>query len=96
MSQKVILESTVKADRVDQLIAFLQANLPNVRGFKGCLKVAVYLNKDDQKMVFDEEWLSVEHHKWYIDFIAANGVMAELVAFLESPPEITYLNLLEV
>jgi quinol monooxygenase YgiN len=96
MSKKVIIESTIKEGVLDSLQVFLKTNLPSVRGFKGCLNVTVFLGKESRKMIFDEEWLSVEDHQGYIDAIAGNGVMGELVSFLESPPEIKYLDRMEM
>ncbi|MES9853884.1 MAG: hypothetical protein ABW170_18860 [Candidatus Thiodiazotropha sp. L084R] len=47
-------------------------------------------------MIFDEEWASVEQHQKYLRFIAGNGVMEELVSFLESSPMIKYFDHLEI
>jgi quinol monooxygenase YgiN len=96
MSKKVIIESTIKVGVLDRLQHFLETNLPNVRGFTGCLKVTVFFDKETRKMIFDEEWLSVECHQDYISAIAGNGVMDELVSFLESPPEIKYLDRMDM
>ncbi|MET0064575.1 MAG: hypothetical protein ABW176_19980 [Candidatus Thiodiazotropha endolucinida] len=92
MCKKVIIESTLREGILDNLLLFLETNLPNVRGFAGCLNVTVFLDKESRKMVFDEEWLSVEAHQEYINAIVSNGVMGELVSFLEAPPEIKYLD----
>jgi quinol monooxygenase YgiN len=96
VSVKVIVESKLKEDTMSGLLPFLKRNLPNVRSFKGCLSVSVFLDKDDGKMIFDEEWLSVEDHRQYIASIADSGVMGELVGFLESQPEINYFDRLEM
>jgi quinol monooxygenase YgiN len=96
MGVKVIIESDIKKDGLSDLLPFLEANLPNVRGFSGCLNVTVLLNRDTGKMVLDEEWLTVDHHQEYIKFITDNGVMDELRSFLESPPEIKYLDRLSI
>jgi quinol monooxygenase YgiN len=96
MGKKVVIESTIKAGVLDSLLTFLEVNLPSVRGFKGCLKVSVYLDKESGDMIFDEEWLSVEDHQKYISAIANNGVMDELVSYLESPPVIKYLDAMEI
>ncbi len=96
MRKKVLIESNLKEGVLEQLLPFLSTNLPNTRGFIGCLNVTVFLNKGSGKMVFDEEWLSVDHHQKYIEFIANNGVMNELVSFLKSPPEIKYLDRMDM
>ncbi len=96
MSKKVVVESMVKEGVEDKLLPFLAANLPHTRGFEGCLNVTVFIDRASRKMIFDEEWLSVDDHQKYIDTIAGNGVMGELVAFLESPPEIKYFDRIEI
>lgn len=96
MRKKVIIESTVAEGVLDKLLPFLSANLPNVRGFKGCFKVTVYFDETSRKMLFDEEWLSVDDHRIYLDAIAANGVLGKLASFLESPPEIKYFDCLDI
>jgi quinol monooxygenase YgiN len=70
----------------------LEEKLPAVRGFEGCLSVSVLLDKESGKMVFDEEWRSTEDHQKYLASIAENGVMNELISFLEGPPEVKYFE----
>ncbi len=96
MSKKVVIESIVKEGVQDKLLPFLAANLPNTRGFEGCLNVTVFLDQASRKMIFDEEWLSANDHQKYIDTIAGTGVMAELITFLEAPPEIKYFDRIEI
>lgn len=96
MSLKVIIESTVKEGAFEQLLPFLEANLPNVRGFNGCLNVTVFFNTESRKMIFDEQWVSAEDHKKYLDTIANNGVMGELVSLIETPPEVKYFHRVDI
>lgn len=92
MSVRVTLNCQLKDQQFEALLPFLEANLPNVRGFKGCQRVSVLYNEDSNEMLLDEAWLSEEHHKNYIGFIASNGVLEELAAFLEEPPTIRYFS----
>ncbi len=96
MGKKVIVESTMKQGVLDRVLQFLEANLPNTRSFSGCMNVTVFIDQKSGKMIFDEEWISVDDHKEYINAIAGNGVMDELVSFLESPPEIKYLDRIDI
>ena len=96
MSKKVIIESNVSPDSIDALMSFLDANLANVRGFSGCLHVTVYFDQKNHKMIFDEEWQSIEHHQNYIRSITDSGVLEERGAFLESPPDINYFDRIEL
>ncbi|EZH74084.1 antibiotic biosynthesis monooxygenase [Aquimarina atlantica] len=93
---EVILKSEVKNSMVNNLMNFLDENLPNVRGFKGCLSVKILFNKETNEMVFYEEWISKNHHTDYIAFISNNGIMAKLAAFLTKAPEINYYHKLAI
>ncbi|MDX1755384.1 MAG: antibiotic biosynthesis monooxygenase [Marinobacter sp.] len=96
MSYRVLLTSTVKPDQKAALLPFLEANLPNVRSFNGCLNVTVLYDDETRQMVFDELWTTKEAHQAYLAFIDENGVLAELAAFLEGPPEIGYYLQLDI
>ena len=37
-----------------------------------------------------EEWRSGAQHEGCIQFISENGVMAELLAFMQGPPDVRY------
>ncbi|WP_420572612.1 hypothetical protein [Kordia sp.] len=87
---QVLLTSNILKTKEKELFAFLEKNLPNVRNFEGCHSVWVYYNSETATMIFNEEWESKEHHKKYIDFISKNGVMNQLIAFLEEPPMVEY------
>ncbi|CCO46386.1 conserved hypothetical protein containing Dimeric alpha-beta barrel domain [Vibrio nigripulchritudo SOn1] len=96
MSIRVTLNCQVKANQFAKLRPFLEANLPNVRGFKGNRKVTVLFDEASGEMLLDEEWASVEHHQSYIAFISENGVLAQLQSFLASAPDIKYFKTLDI
>ncbi|ATG44744.1 MULTISPECIES: putative quinol monooxygenase [Phaeobacter] len=92
----VTLEMRVKDGAFDALSAFLEANLPNVRGFDGALSVTLYYDAQTMAFLIHEEWLSREHHQAYLAFIEERGVMAALLGFMEGPPKVTYYDRLVV
>jgi len=92
MRVRVTLNCQVKPDQLEVLLPFLKKNLPNVRGFNGCMSVTVYFDKESSEMLLEEEWLSIEHHQTYIKYIENNGILGELSAFLASAPVIKYLQ----
>lgn len=92
MSIRVTLNCTVKPGQFETLSPFLKQNLPNVRGFDGCVKVSVYFNNVGSEMLLEEEWLSIKQHQRYIEHIDGNGVLGELAQFLESAPIIKYFK----
>ncbi|WP_424966481.1 putative quinol monooxygenase [Dinoroseobacter sp. S375] len=88
----VTLEMTVKPGAFDALSTFLRANLANVRGFDGALSVTLYHDAETRAFLIHEEWLNRDHHAAYLAFIEERGVMAELLSFMEGPPEVTYYD----
>ncbi len=86
----VTLEMTVKEDAFDTLSKFLQANLPNVRGFDGALQVNLYYDPASRAFLIHEEWASQSHHQAYIQFIEEKGIMGKLLSFMEGAPKVTY------
>ncbi|NRB40189.1 MAG: antibiotic biosynthesis monooxygenase [Pseudomonadales bacterium] len=96
MSIKVTLNCQVQENRIDDLLPFLNDNLGRVRGFLGCRCVSVFFDQDNNELLLDEEWLSASHHQKYIEFISANGVMENLVSFLQGPPVVKYFNEVDV
>ncbi len=96
MSVRVTLNCQIKPGEFQVLLPFLEENLPNVRGFKGNMKVSVLLDKKNNEMLLDEEWLSVENHRSYLKFIKENGVLDKLSSFLNAQPIIKYFEKIEV
>lgn len=92
MSIRVTLNCNIKSGQLDVLLPFLKQNLPNVRGFKGCVGVSVYFDESNSEMLLEEEWLNVEQHHAYIKHIDNNGVLGELAQLLESAPLIKYFK----
>ena len=90
MTTWVTLEMTVKEGVFDALSEFLEANLPNVRGFDGALGVTLYHDPETQAFLIHEEWISRNHHRAYLAFIEEQGVMAALLSFMQGPPTVTY------
>lgn len=95
MSVRVTLNCRVKPGQFQNMLPFLRDNLPNVRGFKGNLRVSVLFD-DNHGLLLDEEWLSKADHQTYLQFIEGNGVLAQLAEFLEGAPEIQYFCAVEI
>lgn len=92
MSIWVTLEMKVKSGQIESLIPFLEANLQNVRGFKGALNVSLYYDEKTRNFLIYEEWQSQKAHQGYIRFITDNGVMNKLMSFMETAPTVNYYS----
>jgi quinol monooxygenase YgiN len=93
---QVILTSKIVKSKQKELEKFLIENLPNVRNFEGCSTVDVYIDDESKEMIFNEEWQSKEDHEKYMIFISNNGVMTQLISFLEGAPKVKYYQKLNV
>lgn len=92
MSIFVTLETTVKQNVWDRFKVFLEENLQNVRGFNGALNVSILFNEETNGFLIHEEWLSQDHHQDYLRAITDNGIMAQLLTYLENPPKVSYYS----
>ncbi len=90
MSTKVVLESEVNPAKLERFKPFLEENLPNVRGFDGCLGVSILHNPETYGLLIYEEWKSEAHHKAYIRAIKQSGVLDQLSSYLMRAPSIKY------
>ncbi|NQZ22031.1 MAG: hypothetical protein HRT53_08240 [Colwellia sp.] len=75
---------------------FLDMSIPNVRGFEGNTNVQLYFDATTNEMIITESWASKKAHGKYIKFISENGVMKQLLSYLEKPPTIKYYQPLDV
>ena len=92
MTVRGTLYCQLKPGSVESLTPFLAENLPNVRGFNGCMSVKVFFDIDQKEMLLEEEWISLNQHKEYMKYITDNGVLAELASFFEQPPVVKYFE----
>ena len=58
MTIRVTLNCYLKAETKSSLISFLKENLPNVRGFEGCLSVNVLFDDENDEML-GEPWCEI-------------------------------------
>jgi quinol monooxygenase YgiN len=96
MSTMAVLESGTNPAKLESFKPFLEKNLPNVRGFDGCLGVSVLHNPETNGFLIYEEWKSEAHHKAYIDAIRQSGVLDQLSAYLTRAPSIKYFTRLPI
>jgi len=96
MTTTLHINTAVIPRQIDKLTDFLKLNLPNTRAANGCLSVRVKFNADTNQMVIDEVWTSIDDHQAYVEKISQNGVMDELLAFLDGEPSMTYYQTLDV
>ncbi|MEJ2116959.1 MAG: antibiotic biosynthesis monooxygenase [Alphaproteobacteria bacterium] len=96
MSIWVTIEAKVGEGRYEELVPFLQKNLPNTRSFSGSLGVSLFYDQETRNFLISEEWLSREHHQNYIKFVTDNGALSQLASYLEGPPVIKYYSRLLV
>ncbi len=91
MSVSVILEATVK--EMDAFEAFLLKVLPATRSYEGCEGLTVHRNLDEPaNVVLIEHWESRPHYDKYLAWRDETGVLGQLAALLEGPPNIRFYS----
>ena len=96
MTITVNICATLKDPSDKRFEAFLEDNLPNVRGFKGARSVELYLDDSTGRFCLHEVWQSQAHHQAYMAFIEEKGVLAKLAGFFSGPPEVTYYRKMDL
>ena len=91
MSVSVILEATVKD--MDAFEALLLKELPVTRSYEGCEGLTVHRNVDDTaNVVLIERWETRPHYEKYLAWRKETGLLDQLVALLEGPPNIRFYS----
>ena len=91
MSVSVILEATVKD--MDAFEALLIKELPATRSYEGCEGLTVHRNVDDTaNVVVIERRETRPHYEKYLAWREETGVLDQLVALLEGPPNIRFYS----
>jgi len=97
MSSTVILRAKTKENQVDQFVDFIAGLLPETRAFPGCNNIDIFQNESDMReFVFYEDWESISHYERYLAMRSEQGVMNTMVSMLQMPPDIQYLNLVNI
>jgi len=83
----------VQSDKVEELKAFLKADLPDTGRFEGCQAVSIYQDEDvPASIVVWGTWDSRGHFEKYLAWRTARGDQEALGAMLAEPPAVSYLD----
>jgi len=97
MSVAAILDLQLKSESVETFHNWLKENLAETRAFVGCQSLIAYSNKENPtNVIIYEIWDSVEHHQKYVAWREENGSLATFAENLAAPPNIRYLDPLDV
>jgi len=93
MSIVATLRLPVQSDKVEQLKAFLKADLPDTRRFEGCQAVSIYQDEDvPASIVVWGTWDSRVHFEKYLAWRTARGDQEALGAMLAGNLAVSYLD----
>lgn len=97
MAMKVILETRIREEAIDEAKAFLQKVIPDARIYNGCLNSKLLQDeKEPTSLLMVEDWESQEHHRKYLDSCTQNGMLRKLIRFLSGPPNLRYYHTLDL
>jgi quinol monooxygenase YgiN len=91
----VQLEGTVLPGRVEEFKALLTARFPETRAFDGCNDITAYLADEGRDFVFVENWDSRSQYEAYLAWREETGVLGQLGALMEGPPQIRFFDAID-
>ena len=93
MSILVLLEVTLKPEKVNDFITFMKNELHHTREFDGCNGVTVHNNQDDSSnMVIVEDWDSRQQYEKYLAWRSERGDLEKLGPLVVGDPSIRYYD----
>lgn len=95
MSTLVILEATVKSGALPALNTLMRNILPDTRAYDGCQNIEIYNDEESSKTVFIQHWDSRAQYEKYLVWRQETGLVAELGALFDSPPDIRFYERVE-
>jgi quinol monooxygenase YgiN len=83
----------VKAEKVDDLKAYMKSILGDTRCFTGCEFIEVYQDRSDPTAwAFVERWDDKANYEKYLAWRGENGSLAQIVAMLDGNPAIKFFD----
>lgn len=93
MSVTVVLELTLKPEKVEDVKGMLKQILPDTRAYDGCEGVTIHQDQDNPNtLVALEQWASRAHYEKYFAWRTETGVIAGLAEVITAPPSIRYFD----
>ncbi|MGC4251244.1 MAG: antibiotic biosynthesis monooxygenase family protein [Sphingobium sp.] len=93
MTCQVVFEMTVKEGCFDQVRAWFIDKLPGTRAFRGNVSVEVVREQDDpDKLIFMEKWDRRADFEAYLAWRVEQGVVAELMEYLDDEIRFRYFD----
>ncbi|HEY4652654.1 MAG TPA: antibiotic biosynthesis monooxygenase family protein [Pontibacter sp.] len=97
MATRVILETRIREDAVDEAKAFFQRVIPDARVYDGCLYSNMFQDeKEPTSLLMVEDWESLDHHRRYLNWCTRSGVLREMLRLMSGPPSLRYYHTLDL
>jgi quinol monooxygenase YgiN len=93
MSVKVVLEFQTTADKVDTVIEFFRAVLPDTRAYEGFESLTMHQSDDDPtSFLVWEQWANRPNYEAYFAWRGESGALDKLAQLMVGPPSIRFFN----
>ena len=83
MSCLVIAEFPAKQGKLGEMKALIDASLPGLIAFDGCISAEVYEEMDANTLIVVENFESLERYDAYLKWTIGNGIQEKLEPILE-------------
>ena len=97
MAVLAMMDIKVKPESLEELKAFLRAELGHTRAYDGCQGLTVHSNLvDPNNLVFVGSWESKDHFDKYLAWRQERGDLAKLGAMLAADPNMRQFEIVGV
>lgn len=87
MQNLVIAEFTAAPGKLDELVGFLAAALPDTRNYDGCISLDVHVDRASDTIVMIEDWDSPEQYDRYLQWRMETGLVDQVGGLLKGGVE---------
>ena len=94
MSVRVLFETHVRSDAIDELKSYLDEILPDTRAREGCQEIDASFDLDDPgSLVLVSRWDSKAHHLSYVAWRDETGVHEKIGTMLDGPLNVRWFEI---
>jgi quinol monooxygenase YgiN len=94
MAIPILLSGKAKDGKISELLSLFKEILPETRSYEGCISLDMLVDEDiEGDFTLNEVWESRDHYQTYFNWRVETGVLDKIVALVEDPPSINYMQI---
>jgi len=94
MAITILLSGKAKDGQMSELLSLFKEILPETRSYEGCISLDMLVDEDiEGNFTLNEVWETRDHYQTYFNWRVETGVLDKIVALVEGPPSINYMQI---